>query len=391
MVARLDHADWRPVHGSQILAANNATLLADGALQLDAQANTAIQTSKNHSSSASVGLTASVGADGMKLGVTVAASLGRGHADGEDLAWTNTQVVAGHTATLQSGGDTTLKGAVVTAQRVNTEVGGNLQIQSLQDTSTYESKQQNVSGSATFGPASGGNLSASQSQVDSTYTSVTEQSGIKAGDDGFGVQVNSKTDLQGGVISSTEAAVQANQNTFTTTALATSDLQNHASYSANATGISVGAGVSTDGRLAPRGTGVGIGHDSNSDSSITQAGISGMAGNEAVRTGDKPTGIAKIFDAEKVEKEINAQVFITQTFAREAGKTVSNYTNTQRKDLQKQLKEATTDTDRQTLQTQITDLNREERVTQRGSHSEGQVLQSRTARVRSCNHAYPIA
>ncbi len=324
------------VHGSQIMAANNATLLADGALQLDAQANTAIQTSKNHSSSASVGLTASVGADGMKLGVTVAASLGRGHADGEDLAWTNTQVVAGHTATLQSGGDTTLKGAVVTAQRVNTEVGGNLQIQSLQDTSTYESKQQNVSGSATFGPASGGNLSASQSQVDSTYTSVTEQSGIKAGDDGFGVQVNSKTDLQGGVISSTEAAVQANQNTFTTTALATSDLQNHASYSANATGISVGAGVSTDGRLAPRGTGVGIGHDSDSDSSITEAGISGVAGNEAVRTGNKPTGIAKIFDAARVEKEINAQVFITQTFSREAPRAIASYADSQVRDLQQQ-------------------------------------------------------
>ena len=211
-----------------------------------------------------------------------------------------------------------------------------MQIQSLQDTSTYESKQQNVSGSATFGPASGGNLSASQSQVDSTYTSVTEQTGIKAGDGGFGVQVNGKTDLQGGVISSTEAAVQANQNTFTTTALATSDLQNHAAYSANATGISVGAGVSTDGSLAPGGTGVGIGHDSGHDSSVTQAGISGMAGNEAVRTGDKPTGIAKIFDAAKVEKEINAQVFITQTFSREAPRAIASYADSQVRDLQKQ-------------------------------------------------------
>lgn len=324
------------VHGSRIMAGNNATLRADGALLLDAQANTAIQTSSNHSSSASIGLSASMGAKGMQLGVTLAGSLGRGHADGDDLVWTNTQVSAGNAATLQSGSDTILQGAVVTAQRIDAQVGGNLQIQSLQDTSTYDSKQQNISGSATFGPATSGNLSTSQSKVDSTYASVNEQSGIKAGDGGFGVQVQGNTDLQGSVISSTEAAVQAQRNSFTSAELTTADVQNHASYSANATGISVGAGVSTDGKLAPSGSGVGMGHDSGSDSSVTTAGISGIAGNSAVRTGDKPTGIAKIFDAASVEKDINAQVVITQTFSREAPRAIATYADSQVKALQTQ-------------------------------------------------------
>ncbi len=60
------------VCGSRIKAGNDVALHADSALQLDAQANTATQTSSNHSSSASIGLTASMGAKGMQLGVTVA-------------------------------------------------------------------------------------------------------------------------------------------------------------------------------------------------------------------------------------------------------------------------------------------------------------------------------
>lgn len=46
--------------------------------------------------------------------------------------------------------------------------------------------------------------------------------------------------------------------------------------------------------------------------STTQSGISGIAGNTAARTGDKETGIGKIFDQTKVQKEIDAQTKITQ-------------------------------------------------------------------------------
>src|SRR5437660_610779 len=45
---------------------------------------------------------------------------------------------------------------------------------------------------------------------------VTEQSGIKAGDGGFTVKVNGNTDLKGGVIASTDQAVQDAKNNFTT-------------------------------------------------------------------------------------------------------------------------------------------------------------------------------
>mgnify|MGYP000149245503 CR=1 FL=1 len=43
--------------------------------------------------------------------------------------------------------------------------------------------------------------SASESNIDSKYDSVTDQSGIYAGDEGFDIYVEDNTDLKGGIIS----------------------------------------------------------------------------------------------------------------------------------------------------------------------------------------------
>ena len=69
----------------------------------------------------------------------------------------------------------------------------------------------------------------------------------------------------------------------------------------------------------------GLGKDSGHARSTTQAAISGIAGNKDVRTGDKETGIQKIFDQEKVQKDINAQVKITQEFGQQASRAIGNY------------------------------------------------------------------
>jgi hypothetical protein len=92
-----------------------------------------------------------------------------------------------------------------------------------------------------------------KSNIDSNYASVTEQSGIKAGDGGFTVNVQGNTALVGGAITSTKAAVDNNKNTFTTGGtLTTSDIQNSASYNANSVSVNVGMG-STPGQSASAG------------------------------------------------------------------------------------------------------------------------------------------
>ncbi|GGI54704.1 two-partner secretion domain-containing protein [Oxalicibacterium solurbis] len=320
------------VHGSNITAGNNLAMLAEDEIKLIAARNTAEQHSSNKSSSGSLGV--SIGTSG--FGVTASASSGRGKADGSDVGWTNTHVTAGDQVAMQSGGNTTIKGAAVSGNQVIANVGGDLNIESLQDTSQYDSKQKNIGGSITVGASVSGSISYSKSNVNSDYASVTEQSGIKAGDDGFQVNVDGNTDLKGAVIASTDKAVEDGKNSLVTASLTMSDIQNKAEYEGESMGLNLGSSVSLDGKLAPSGTSLGYGSDSDNASSVTQSGVSGIAGNKDVRTGDKETGIQKIFDAERVQHEIDAQMKITQAFGREAPKAAANFAASQMQGLKDQ-------------------------------------------------------
>lgn len=316
------------IQGSAVEAGKSALLFADNQINILAAKNTSSQASNNTSSSASVGVSF-----GAQTGVTVSASKGAGQGNGSDTSYTNSQVKAGsdagNTVSLISGGDTTLKGAVVAANQVKADIGGNLNIESLQDSSTYTSAQKSAGGSITIGPVMGGSLSLSKSNIDSDFKSVSQQSGIKAGDGGFQVNVAGNTDLKGAVIASTDKAVNEGNNTFTTGGtLTTSDIQNTASYSGKAVGISIDSGQQA-GKFGVSGVGLGLGSDKGEASSTSAAGISGIAGNTAVRSTDAETGIKPIFDAAKVQREISAQMQITQAFGKEASKAIGTYAKTQ--------------------------------------------------------------
>ena len=161
-----------------------------------------------------------------------------------------------------------------------------------------------------------------RSNLNSNFQSVGEQSGLKAGDGGFQVSVANNTALVGGVIASTQQAVEANRNRFTTAnQLSITDVQNTASYSGTAVGISAGFGGGK-----PSGS-AGVGTTSGNAASTTASGITAIAGNTAVRTGDAQTGIKPIFNAERVQAEVNAQVAITQAFGQQSTQAWGGYSN----------------------------------------------------------------
>ncbi|MDR2220540.1 MAG: hemagglutinin repeat-containing protein [Methylobacillus sp.] len=318
------------IQGSNVTAAGDVILNAEDDINLLAAQNTNTLRSSNKSSSASVGV--SVGFSGNTMGFTVFAnaSQGKGHANGDDLAWTNTHVL-GDTVTLNSGNDTNLIGATVSGNQVTAHVGGDLTIQSLQDTSTYDSKQKSAGLGISYGTSGpGGNVSYGQSNINSDYASVTEQSGIRAGDAGFQVKVEEDTTLVGGAITSTQEAIDNDKNTFSTGGdLTLTDIQNKAEYEAEAVGVNVGTSINESGSYKPQGTSAGYGEDSGEAESMTLATISGIAGNKEARTGDAETGINPIFDADKVQKDIDAQVKITQQFGQQATTAVGNYAKEQ--------------------------------------------------------------
>ncbi len=341
------------IQGSDLAAAQRLALKAEGDVSLISAQDRVQQKSSNSSSSASVGVAVGVGSSGASIGLTASASLARGKSDGDDVIQRNTHL-QGQQVSIESGGDATLKGAVVSGEQVKVAAGGNLSIESLQDTSKFKSESMQVGGSATFGVGFSGSVSGGQSKIKSDYASVTEQSGIRAGDGGFQVEVKGHTDLKGGAITSTQAAVAAGANSFQSGSLSLSDIQNQADYKGSSYNVSVGFGKKEDGSKkegeAPKptdgsyqltvvkpggapGNSAGFGYSSGSDSSVTLAGISGVAGNAAARTGDAETGLKPIFDKSKVQQDLAAQVAITQTFGKEASQQVGDYA-------QKQMNEA---------------------------------------------------
>jgi hypothetical protein len=64
-----------------------------------------------------------------------------------------------------------------------------------------------------------------------------------------------------------------------------------------------------------------------------------------MRTGESDTGIGKIFDADKVAREINAQVQITQSFGREASKAIGDFAESKMKEAASLRAEASRTTD----------------------------------------------
>ncbi|TWC49163.1 filamentous hemagglutinin [Pseudomonas sp. SJZ080] len=290
------------VVGSRIEGGGDVNLKADGKINLLSAQNTAHQESTNGNSGWSAGI--GIGFGGAQNGISfeLAANVGRGMADGDDVTQTNTYIKGGNSVKLESGGDTNIKGGVVSADQVKVKVGGDLNIESLQDTSTYTSKQMsaNVGVNICVPPICAGMSSVSggvaAQHMQSDYASVSEQSGIKAGNGGFQVEVAGNTDLKGAVIASTDKAVADGKNTLETGTLTTSDIKNKAEYDATSINLSGGYGgqIGLDGKGNASSTANANGpkvpskggwsantpvvlYAGDSSSSTTYSGISGAA------------------------------------------------------------------------------------------------------------------
>ncbi|WP_228768307.1 hemagglutinin repeat-containing protein [Limnohabitans sp. DM1] len=304
------------VQGSKVQAGKTVTLKADDQVNLLAAQNTTSESSSNQSKSGSVGVAMQLGAGGGGMGFTASASQATGQGAGNGVTFTNTQV-AGNAVNIESGGDTNLKGAVVQGDQVTAKVGGNLNIESLQDKSQYKESSKSAGGAIMVGAGVSGSANLAKSSINSDYLSVGEQSAIRAGDGGFQVNVQGKTTLTGGQITSTQAAIDNNKNSYEAKqGTTTTDLNNSASYSANS--ISIGVGTGSLPGQGSKLSGAGFGTDSGQANSTTTAGISGAAGNTNARTGDKGTGLKAIFDKDKTQKEVAAQVAITNEFGKQA-------------------------------------------------------------------------
>ena len=92
--------------------------------------------------------------------------------------------------------------------KVTAKIGGNLNIETLQEKETYEEKNTSTGFDLSWDIRAGKfskptiGLSANRGTIDSHYRSARGQSGIFAGKGGFDIYVEKNTDLKGAVIAS---------------------------------------------------------------------------------------------------------------------------------------------------------------------------------------------
>ncbi|MEJ7138982.1 hemagglutinin repeat-containing protein [Amphibiibacter pelophylacis] len=323
------------VRGSSIQSGGDIALKADNRVRVLGSQDETQQGGSDSSGSAAIGLSVGLGEQSAGLSLTLAASRALGHRNGSATTQQDSTVAAGKTLTIDSGGDTDILGGTASGETVKARVGGNLNLASLQDTAKFKEDSKNAGFNASIpipgmstGTASA-SLSAGKTALRSDYASTQTTSGIKSGDGGFDVQVKGKTTLDGAVIASSDAAVAQGRNRFRSEGRTElKDITNSAKYSADS--VSVGVGISGAAskdtgaqpvqKSGPALNGAGLGSDSGSAGSVTQAGISGIAGDTSVRSGDVGSGIKPIFDADTVRADVNAQGVITKEFGPVAAK-----------------------------------------------------------------------
>ncbi|OBY72357.1 hypothetical protein NG55_20315, partial [Acinetobacter gyllenbergii] len=116
----------------------------------------------------------------------------------------------------------------------------------MQNKASYKSKQQNVEDQVTVGYGASASGSFSKSNINVYHASVSEQSGLFAGDGGYHVKAH-QVDLKGGAIVSTASK---DNNNLTANSLTFSDIKNQSQYDAKSVSLSGGTSSAKDGNAA---------------------------------------------------------------------------------------------------------------------------------------------
>ena len=325
----------------ETISGKTVKLVASNDVSLQAATNTSEKLENAKSKGWSVGANISVAGGGI-LGFDASANAAKQKSNTKVITHTGTSVVGSDAVTITSGKDTHISGSKVIGKSVTADVGGNLTIESLQDTKTYvgESSNKGFSVSTNAGSLSNVSMSSSKGKMKSDYASVTNQAGIYASVGGFVINTAEKTSLRGAVIDST---ADTNKNKLFTKSLDVKDVENTAEYTSRNVGMSynhVGnfKNLSKAGKDAVWNT-LGtlpnlLPDSSKSSSSTTKSAISN--GTIEVRdanfnmqtlsrdTKDSLNKLDEIFDKKKIEERQE----LSKLFAKEAFAQLHNWNPT---------------------------------------------------------------
>ena len=161
---------------------------------------------------------------------------GKGKEKDTSVSYKESTVQARNELISHSGKDTNLIGSTLSGDKVTMNIGGNMNITSQQASHHYTSENASAGMHVSTLPGKV-NLTgnASRGSMRSDFDSVTSQSGIHVGSDGYEITVKENTNLKGGLI---DSVANADKNHLTTGTLAWEDMKNSADYKAGGLGIS---------------------------------------------------------------------------------------------------------------------------------------------------------
>jgi len=241
----------------------DVTFNAKDNLNITASKNTNKTEQSSKSSSASVGASLELGKG---PSYSISGSMSKGEVSANGTTYNESNVTANKDLSFASGKDANIKGGNLSGEKVTGNVGGDLDIESKQDSNSYKENNKSVGASIGLGSNKAVSGSASVGKIDSKYESVTDQSGIYAGKEGFDIRVEDNTDLKGGIISST---ADADKNKLSTGTLTFEDIQNKAYYKAGGAGIKVGTSAGAEKKDAGVTPNIGVGAKDDAESTTT--------------------------------------------------------------------------------------------------------------------------
>ena len=230
------------IEGSDISGKQGTTLIADNQVNIKATEQNHQERSTNKSSGFNAGVAIKV-SNGAVAGATLGGNYGKGYGNGDETTYVASHVGDSQSKTvIHAGGDANIIGSQVKGKQVELNAE-NLNIESLQDKSSYHGKQMNMQGSVTvgYGFAAGGSFN--KSKVNTDYASVNEQAGIFAGNDGYDINVKNKVSSVGGAIIS---QASKEKNRLTAQDFEYSNIQNYSHAKSSAMGLMGGFSVNRD-------------------------------------------------------------------------------------------------------------------------------------------------
>ena len=235
IIARDTHQSGIGLTGETVEAKK---LVLDSAsdINLEAGKNTVDVNNAYKSSGWSVGAGISLTGGGL-LDINASGHMARQNGDTHQESYVPTKIKAAQLAQLKAKRDTNIIGSTVSGKKVEVDTGRDLHIQSLQDVDNFKEHSKSAGFSVSSKPNfknPTGSINASVGRIDSKWKSVTEQAGIYAGEEGYDVNVDNNTTLEGAVIKSDAPKAK---NKLTTKSLEIKDIKNEAEYTYSNNGI----------------------------------------------------------------------------------------------------------------------------------------------------------